>query len=174
MISSLCRSQTLPIDFEEVLSKYTKEGFRVIALSYKEMPGLSYRKAQTISREDTESDLIFLGLLIMENKLKDVTNKIIKNLHDCDVRTVMATGDNVLTAISVARQCGILDAKQEVFLGEIAKDQQGLEYVKWTSSLPVNVNYGTTNASMSDIDNDDREVLMQANTQSSDYLPWNF
>ena len=45
MISTLCKSQTLPIDFEEVLSKYTKEGFRVIALSYKEMPGLSYRKA---------------------------------------------------------------------------------------------------------------------------------
>ena len=86
-----------------MLAKYTKEGFRVIALSYKEMPNLNYRKAQTIQREETESDLIFLGLLIMENKLKYVTNHIIKNLQDCDVRTVMATGDNVLTAISVAR-----------------------------------------------------------------------
>ena len=80
MISSLCKSQTLPIDFEDVLSKYTKEGYRVIALSYKEMPGLSYRKAQTITREEIESNLTFLGLLIMENKLKDVTNKIIQNL----------------------------------------------------------------------------------------------
>ena len=30
----------------------------------------------------------------------------------------MATGDNVLTAIAVARECGILDPEIEVFLGE--------------------------------------------------------
>jgi len=34
---------------------------------------------------------------------------------------VMATGDNVLTAISVARQCSILHSEKEVFLGDIGK-----------------------------------------------------
>jgi magnesium-transporting ATPase (P-type) len=31
----------------------------------------------------------------------------------------MATGDNVLTAISVARQCNMLDPKKDCFLGEL-------------------------------------------------------
>lgn len=31
----------------------------------------------------------------------------------------MATGDNVLTAISVARECHIIDKEDEVFLGDI-------------------------------------------------------
>ena len=31
----------------------------------------------------------------------------------------MATGDNVLTAISVAKDCGIIDGDIEVFLGDI-------------------------------------------------------
>jgi magnesium-transporting ATPase (P-type) len=31
----------------------------------------------------------------------------------------MATGDNVLTAISVARQCKMLDPEKEVYLGEL-------------------------------------------------------
>jgi cation-transporting ATPase 13A2 len=31
----------------------------------------------------------------------------------------MATGDNTLTAISVARQCNILDNDQEVYFGDI-------------------------------------------------------
>ena len=35
----------------------------------------------------------------------------------------MATGDNVLTAISVAGQCGIIDKKDQVYLGDLSIDQ---------------------------------------------------
>jgi cation-transporting P-type ATPase 13A2 len=62
-----------------------------------------YRQTQTLKREDAECDLEFLGLLIMENKLKPESNGILETLKSSDVRAVMATGDNVLTAISVAR-----------------------------------------------------------------------
>jgi magnesium-transporting ATPase (P-type) len=34
----------------------------------------------------------------------------------------MATGDNVLTAISVAKECFIVDPEIEVFLGELKSD----------------------------------------------------
>ena len=85
------------------MEKYTREGYRLIAIATKPMPELNYRKAQTVTREKVESDLTFLGLLIMENKLKPQTSGIIHTLNTCAVRTVMATGDNMLTAISVAR-----------------------------------------------------------------------
>jgi len=55
----------------------------------------------------------------MENKLKDVTAGVIKNLRDVKVRTVMATGDNVLTGISVARKCRIIDSELECFLADV-------------------------------------------------------
>ena len=55
-----------------------------------------------------ESGLDFLGFLIMQNKLKPVTTKVIKELNEANIRTIMATGDNVLTAISVARECNII------------------------------------------------------------------
>ena len=57
---------------------------------------------QTIQRNEVESGLTFLGLLIMENKMKEVTKEVIQTLTECEVGTIMATGDNVLTAISVA------------------------------------------------------------------------
>ncbi len=41
--------------------------------------------------------------MVMENKLKPATKRIICQLQDACIRTVMVTGDNVLTAISVAR-----------------------------------------------------------------------
>jgi cation-transporting ATPase 13A3/4/5 len=69
------------------------------------MPDYNYRKVMNASRDKVECNLKFLGLLIMENKIKSQTTGVIEILKDCNVRTVMATGDNVLTAISVARQC---------------------------------------------------------------------
>jgi len=60
----------MPGNYDEVLEQYTKEGFRVIGLATKALPSLNYRKAMSIQRGDIEKDLTFLGLLIMENKLK--------------------------------------------------------------------------------------------------------
>jgi cation-transporting P-type ATPase 13A2 len=45
----------------------------------------------------------------------------------------MATGDNMLTAISVGRECNIIDSSAEVFLGDIKK-VKGKEIVTFTST----------------------------------------
>ena len=56
-----------------------------------------------MDRNEVESNLNFIGFIIMENKLKPITTKIINSLKDAHIRSIMVTGDNVLTAISVAR-----------------------------------------------------------------------
>lgn len=76
-----------------------------------------------IARDDVECDLNFLGLLIMENKMKEVTKEVIDTLQECEIETIMATGDNVLTAISVAGQCGIIDIENQVWLGDLSEDE---------------------------------------------------
>ena len=73
----------------------------------------------------------------MENKLKTETVGAIENLNRCQVRTIMATGDNVLTAISVARQCSILNNENEVFLADVTFSENGEEKIEWKSTLPV-------------------------------------
>ena len=45
----------------------------------------------------------------------------------------MATGDNVLTAISVGRECNIIDGESEVFLGDVKRDGDN-EVVFWKST----------------------------------------
>jgi cation-transporting ATPase 13A2 len=76
----------------------------------------------SIKRHEIERDLEFLGLLVMENKLKPETTPVIENLQNCKIRTIMATGDNVLTAISVARQCCIIEKDKIVWLGDLLTD----------------------------------------------------
>ena len=44
----------------------------------------------------------------------------------------MATGDNVLTAISVAHQCSIICEEKEVIFGDIAKNMYyGEKFIEW-------------------------------------------
>jgi len=45
-----------------------------------------------VSRDVVESDLSFVGLLIMENKLKPETTPVIQQLKHANIPTVMVTG----------------------------------------------------------------------------------
>ena len=94
-------------------------GFRVLAMAHKPLPDMNYIKSQKVERDSIESNIWFLGFLIMQNKLKPATTGTITTLNAAKIRTVMATGDNVLTAIAVGRECNIMDAEIEVFLGDL-------------------------------------------------------
>jgi magnesium-transporting ATPase (P-type) len=84
-----------------------------------------------ITREDVESDLHFLGLVILQNKLKQCTTKIIRELQLAEIRTLMATGDNLLTAFAVGKKCGIVDPDLPAYLGDL-KEVNGKTRLHWT------------------------------------------
>jgi len=119
-VRELCRPESVPENFHHILEKYTEEGYRVLAYATKSI-GYNYKRIMSMNREDFEVDFTFIGFLIMENKLKPITTSVIDLLHSADVKTVMVTGDNALTAISVARQCNIVGHHQRVFFGDISE-----------------------------------------------------
>ncbi|KKA25972.1 hypothetical protein TD95_002157 [Thielaviopsis punctulata] len=105
----ICRPESFPSNYEELLSHYTHLGYRVIGCATKHIKKLSWVKAQKLKREDVESGLDFLGFIIFENRLKPSTKDVLIELHKANIGTVMVTGDNILTAISVARECTLID-----------------------------------------------------------------
>lgn len=76
---------------------------------------------QKLKREEAESKLDFLGFIIFENKLKPTTSAVLDELNDASIRTVMCTGDNILTAISVARECNLIDKSAHCFVPHFAE-----------------------------------------------------
>lgn len=68
-----------------------------------------------ITREQAESGLRFLGLIIFENKLKRGTTPAIQALRSAHLACRMITGDNPLTAVSVARECSLINQAAHVF-----------------------------------------------------------
>jgi cation-transporting ATPase 13A3/4/5 len=45
----------------------------------------------------------------------------------------MATGDNILTAISVAKECNMVDKENDVFVGDLRKSKDGTDKLYWVS-----------------------------------------
>ena len=88
----------------------------------------------------------------MENKLKPVTNQIIEKLKSAEVEPIMATGDNVLTAISVAQQCGIIDGSKPIHFGDLHIADGEDPWISWHM-------FGTDR---------EKESIMQ------DSLPWDY
>ncbi|XP_042699786.1 polyamine-transporting ATPase 13A3 isoform X1 [Chrysemys picta bellii] len=126
VIASLCKQETVPVDFETILEDYTKQGFRVIALAHRKLESkLSWHKVQNINRDAIESNMDFMGLIIMQNKLKQETPAVLEDLHKANIRTVMVTGDNMLTAISVARDCGMILPQDKVIIAEALPPKDG-------------------------------------------------
>jgi cation-transporting ATPase 13A3/4/5 len=105
----------VPPDYEDLLAYYTKNGYRVIGIAGKSVEGLSWLKAQRLKREQVEVDLQFLGLLIFENKLKPGTAPAIAALRSAHIGCRMVTGDNPRTAVSVARECKLINSTAFVF-----------------------------------------------------------
>ncbi|NXI23956.1 AT134 ATPase, partial [Sterrhoptilus dennistouni] len=119
IVAMLCRAETVPSDFESKLLLYTAQGFRVIGLACKSLQG--GKPPAALTREEVECDLTFLGLLIMENRLKRETKPVLEELSAACIRTVMVTGDNIQTAITVAKNAGMIAPTQRVILVEANK-----------------------------------------------------
>ena len=117
-IEKLCKSETIPSNLNKTLRKYASKGLRVLGLSFK-IINLTYEEIQGALREDIERDLTFLGLLIVRNKLKERTKPSLELLHSAGLRMVMATGDNILTAITISREAKLIRYDSEIMTCEI-------------------------------------------------------
>jgi len=134
VIRDICRKNTVPGDFNQKLHRLVNRGYRVIAVGYRTLDNVKYHKLMKMKREEIECDLEFLGFIIFENPLKPGTTKTINALNEATIRSLMCTGDNILTGISVARECNMIDKDACVKI---------LKFVKGTGEPDASSNSGS-------------------------------
>ena len=79
----------------------SEEGFRVIAISYKDVTG------DPVINKDDEVEMIFLGFLVFSDPLKQGIDQSITRLTQTGIRFKMITGDNAMVACHLAKQIGL-------------------------------------------------------------------
>ena len=80
------------------------QGFRVIAVAYKEMPGASDDPVYSVK---DESDLILLGFLAFLDPPKDTATEALKRLHGLNVNVKVLTGDNEIITAHICKEVGM-------------------------------------------------------------------
>ncbi|KAJ2779084.1 hypothetical protein H4R18_004212 [Coemansia javaensis] len=119
----LCIPATVPADFEQVLDAHTQNGYRVIALAGRRLEAAAAAAADAgrLERAEVERDLTFMCLLVFENRLKPATVGALRELKGARIRLIMCTGDSPLTAVSIARECRLVDDADSVFVSRLVE-----------------------------------------------------
>ena len=82
-IEELCRKETIPDDFQDKLQELTMSVFRVIGLAMRDLnKEISWTKVNKMKRHELETDLCFLGFLVMQNMLKPQTRGVLCELSN--------------------------------------------------------------------------------------------
>ncbi|KAL1132364.1 hypothetical protein AAG570_010319 [Ranatra chinensis] len=147
-IQNMCLPETVPDNMSATLSYYTSAGFRVIAIAYRDLPKkFRWTQAQRATREQVEENMTFLGLLLMQNTLKPQSAPVIRQLQSARIKCLMLTGDNMLTAVSVSRNCGLVSPSTP------------LSQLVVTKTLPHIVRLQSLNSSLSHTELDSSSAL---------------
>lgn len=88
----------------QIADDLNSQGFRVIALAYKQMPGAT--DAPTYAVKD-ESDLILLGFLAFLDPPKDTATEALKQLRQLNVDIKILTGDNEIITTYICKEVGV-------------------------------------------------------------------
>lgn len=94
--------------FEE----YAKKGYRIIGFGFKHSDG------KTQNRYELEKNLEFLGFVGIYDPPREEAALAIKNAREAGIKTIMVTGDNPLTALTIAKEIGLVEMDEGVISGE--------------------------------------------------------
>ena len=109
----------IPVDLKEEFDELSADGFRVLALAYRDLPS-----KPAYSKED-ECELILRGYVAFLDPPKDSARSAIAALHEHGISVKVITGDNELVSKKICREVGI--ATDKVLLGSQVEQMSDAE-----------------------------------------------
>ncbi|KAF7374851.1 Calcium-transporting ATPase [Mycena sanguinolenta] len=121
---------------------YANQMLRTIALCYRDLESWPPRDAvhdeqNEIPYEDLARDLTLIGIVGIEDPLRPGVLEAVKKCQMAGVAVKMCTGDNVLTARSIATQCGIFTPGGVIMEGPVFRGLTIKEKIEIVPRLQV-------------------------------------
>lgn len=97
----------------QIITRYASHALRTISLVYRDFEhwpptGVRTTEDNEVVFEDILKDLVFLGIIGIQDPLRDGAQEAVQACQRAGVIVRMVTGDNILTAKAIAKECGIL------------------------------------------------------------------
>ncbi len=93
-------------EWEKTVENLSAQGFRVLAMAYKEQENIPQRK-------ELLTDLVFIGIVCFIDPARKDVNDIINIYKKAGVKVVMMTGDHPKTAQKIAMDIGLLGSAEK-------------------------------------------------------------
>ena len=107
----------------ECESDMSEEGLKVLAFAYRDVDGEDY----------SEDDLILVGLVGLKDPVRENIKKSILACEEAGIRPIMLTGDNLVTAYTIAKEVDICQSMDECInastLNDLSEDEL-IDYIK--------------------------------------------
>jgi P-type Ca2+ transporter type 2C len=96
-----------------IITSYASHSLRTISLVYRDFEQWPPAGAQILDDgevvfEDILKDLVFFGIVGIRDSLRKGAKEAVQACHKAGAIVRMVTGDNILTAKAIAKECGIL------------------------------------------------------------------
>ena len=109
VIINKCDKNTIPHDLQRTISLYRSKGFIILICATKLL-----KEYESIDENDLEyyiDDLLFCGILTLENKVKDNVKNSINEIKKFNNNLLIISGDNEYNCLSTGYNSGIIDNK---------------------------------------------------------------
>jgi len=121
---------------------YANQTLRTIALCYRDFEswppsGMSTDESGDVPYEALAQELTLIGLTGIEDPLRKGVREAVAKCHLAGVTVKMCTGDNVLTARSIATQCGIFTKGGIIMEGPVFRQLSQSEMIEIVPRLQV-------------------------------------
>ncbi|EWG11891.1 calcium-translocating P-type ATPase, SERCA-type [Cytobacillus firmus] len=107
-------SKELYGEIQAAIEDLASQALRTIAIGYKEIPS----KNVILDEKEAEKGLTFIGLQGMIDPPRPEVKEAVKECREAGIKTIMITGDHVITAQAIAKQLGILTEGSKVLQGK--------------------------------------------------------
>ncbi|WP_179597259.1 calcium-translocating P-type ATPase, SERCA-type [Neobacillus driksii] len=105
--------QSVQNQVQEAINNLASKALRTIAIAFKPIPA----NTVILSEQEAENKLTFIGVQGMIDPPRPEVKDAVKECKEAGIKTVMITGDHVITAKAIASQLGILTKKSMVLDG---------------------------------------------------------
>ncbi len=107
-------SNEMKLTVQKTINDLASQALRTIAIGYRPIGD----NTLILHEAEAEKDLIFIGLQGMIDPPRPEVKQAVKECREAGIKTVMITGDHVITAKAIAKQLGILTGKSKVIEGK--------------------------------------------------------
>jgi Ca2+-transporting ATPase len=110
-----------------IITSYASHSLRTISLAYRDFqqwppPGARIVDDGEVVFEDILKDLVFFGLVGIRDPLREGAQEAVQACLKAGAIVRMVTGDNILTAKAIAKECGLLSSTPTAMRPDIAME----------------------------------------------------